>query len=75
MQVVIVPKKLTCDITYFEDKSREKQKLTNKSLIDCLFKRLINLLNWKLISKKTEKIYQMNPKPFLEESYQKCSYF
>ena len=68
------PKKLTCNITYFEDKCTEKQKLNNKSFIDSLFKRLINLLNWELTSTKTETIYQVKPKPFLKKSYQKCGY-
>lgn len=51
-----------------------KTKNNQKSVIDSLFKRVINLLNLELISTKTETIYQMKPKPFLKKSYQKCGY-
>lgn len=51
-----------------------KTKNNQKSVIDSLFKRVINLLNLELISSKTETIYQMKPKPFLKKSYHKCGY-
>lgn len=51
-----------------------KTKINQQSFIDSIFKRVINLLNLKLISTKTETIYQMKSKPFLKKSFQKCGY-